>query len=511
MQRVATVLVGLVWAGTVAAQQAPASRADLAALVAAGDSAWLREDHPAAFAAYDAVLRADSSFSGRALLRAGLLHAWGNRFTPALAALRRYVRDAPADLDGRVALARTYAWAARYEQSLAQYDSVLARDGAYRDAIIGRATTLAWADRIPDAEAALVGHLDASPRDVEAWTLLGQFRRWRGAAHAAHEALQRALALDPDNASAREQSQWVEADIRPAAAALVVQARDSERNELLHLELSGALMTRSNVRVTASARSRRSTLGASGAVTVPGAHLLAQWQPGAAPWVLRAEAGAVQYAAELGSGSLQGRAALRASGRFGTRWRVSAGAGREPFDEVVTMARRELMFSVADVDVVYALNSRLGLALAASRGEVGGVGISDGRSTGLAVLRFAPRRGTQLALSHREIAWDDPAYGVFFAPQRWSVSELSAAWERPDELGLVLAGDLALGLQGVAFESDAMDRTATARAAMRLGWRPRPGREIVGALVYANVAGAGALTASDYRYGALTLTGRWTF
>jgi hypothetical protein len=169
------------------------------------------------------------------------------------------------------------------------------------------------------------------------------------------------------------------------------------------------------------------------------------------------------------------------------------------------------MFSVADVDVAYALTSRLAVALAASRGEVGGVGITDGRTTALAAFRVTPRRGTQLALTHREIAWDDPAYGIFFAPQRWSVSEVSAAWERPEELGLVLAGDLAFGLQGVSFESDPLDRTATARAAMRLGWRPRPGRELVGALVYANVAGAGALTASDYRYGALTLTGRWSF
>src|SRR5690606_20196211 len=99
----------------------------------------------------------------------------------------------------------------------------------------------------------------------------------------------------------------------------------------------------------------------------------------------------------------------------------------------------------------------------------------------------------------------------FFAPQRWATTELSLAGERTAELGLILAGDLGLASQLVGFESAALDHAIVPRATMRIGYRAAPGREIVFGLTYANVAGAGAITASDYRYGAATLGGRWTF
>lgn len=507
---VATLVVG---AGTVAAQQDPRPTSEsLAGRVAQGDSAWAREDHPAALVAYAAVLRADSAYSSRAVFRVGLLNAWRNRFSPALAALRLYTRLEPADAEGRIALARTYAWASRFPEALANYDTVLARDADYREAVVGRATTLAWADRIPEAESALVAWLNEHPRDADAWVQVAQFRRWRGAPHAAEDALVRAREIAPDNADARLQLQWVRADIRPAASAVVVLAKDSEFNEMSYQELSGAFVTRANLRFTGALRQRQVRLGPSAITRIPGAHAQVQWQPGGGVWVVRGEAGVVDYPAGIVSdGSLQGRAALRASGRIGQKLRVGGGVGREPFDEVRTMADRELMFTVADVDLAYAVSSRLTASLAASRGEVGGVGITDGRTTALGALRFAPRRGTTFALTHRDVSWDEPAFGVFFAPQRWTITEASVGWERTAELGLVLGGDLAVGSQGVGFGSAPLDRSTAPRAVMRLGWRPQPGREVVGSIVYANVAGAGTLTASDYRYGALTITGRWTF
>lgn len=514
MHRVAMVAAALlVWAGTIAAQQEPRPASPtLAGRVAQGDSAWAREDHPAALAAYAAVLREDSTYSSRAVFRVGLLNAWRNRFPPALAALRLYTRLEPADAEGRIALARTYAWASRFPEALAHYDTVLARDADYRDAVVGRATTLAWADRIPEAEAAMVAWLDQNPQDSDAWVQVAQFRRWRGAPHAAEEALVRAQAIAPDHAEARLQLQWVRADIRPSASAVVVLAEDSEANVMSYQEVTGAFVTRGNVRLTGALRQRQVRLGSSATTRIPGAHAQVQWQPGGGPWTVRGEAGVVDYpAGGVSGGSLQGRGALRASGRLGPKVRLGGGIGREPFDEVLTMADRELMFTVADVDAAYSVTPRLTASLAASRGEVGGVGITDGRTTALGALRWAPRRGTTLAFTHREVSWDEPAFGVFFAPQRWTITEASLGWERTAELGLVLGGDLAVGSQGVGFENGPLDRSTAPRAVMRLGWRPQPGRELVGSIVYANVAGAGTLTASDYRYGALTITGRWTF
>ncbi len=89
---------------------------------------------------------------------------------------------------------------------------------------------------------------------------------------------------------------------------------------------------------------------------------------------------------------------------------------------------------------------------------------------------------------------------------------MNASWERQAARGLQFGGDLAIGSQGIRFEGDPeLARSMAPRAAMRAGWRVAPGREILAGLLYANVAGAGAVTASDYRYGAFTLTGRWTF
>ncbi len=501
-------LVAVCWTGTAAAQQAPLS--ELAARLAAGDSAWERDDHPAAFAAYDFVVRADSAYSARALFRVGLLHGWSNRFTPALAALRRYVRAEPNDLDGRVALARTHAWASRYVESLAHYDSVLARDATYRDAVLGRAQALAWSNRLGAAEAALAQWVTTHESDAEAWATLGQFQRWRGAPFEAEQSLQRALAVDASNATAREQFAWVRAETRPAALVTMVTGEDSEQNAFTLVEIGATLPTRRAGRYSASARNRWVQIGAAPAVRVPGALVVGQWQRPASTWSLRGELGVVDYSAAA-NGGLRERAGLRASGAAGARLRFAAGLGREPFDELASTATRALMLSVADVDVSATVTSRLSVGVAASRGTVLGSGVDVGRTTALGALRFAPRRGVQLALTHRYVSWDAPQYGIFFAPQAWNLSEASASWERTADLGLVVGGDLAIGAQGVRFEQGPVDRSIAPRAAMRLGYRPQPGRELVGALVYANVAGAGATTAGDYRFGALTIAGRWTF
>jgi hypothetical protein len=509
MRRAAAVLAFVVWTGTVAAQQD--ARAALTARVAQGDSAWARADHPAAFAAYDAVVREDSSFSTRALFRVGLLHAWRDRFAQSLAALRLYVRLEPADLDGRVALARTSAWAAQYAAALAHYDTVLARDAAYRDAVVGRAQALAWADRIPEAEAALAAWLSTAPRDAEAWVLLGQFQRWRGAPFPAEQSLARALALDANHAGAREQAAWVRAETRPTALLTVVTAGDSEDNAFTLVELGATALTRRAGRYSGVVRERQVNIGATPVVRVPGALITGQWHHDATDWTLRGEVGVVDYGEAASAGGVRERFTLRGTGRLGRRVRTALGVGREPFDEVFSTAIRAGMFTVADADVSVAATSRLSLGVAASRGRAAGVGIGEGRTTALGALRFTPRRGVQLALSHRYVSWDAPNYGIFFSPQDWHITEASASWERAEELGLVLGGDAALGSQGVSFEQGPVDRTLAPRALMRVGYRPVPGREIVAALVYANVAGAGATTASDYRYGALTVMGRWRF
>lgn len=517
MHRAALVLVGLLCTRTLAAQQVPSAdpRAALAARVAAGDSAWAREDHPAAFAAYDAVVRTDSSYNTRALYRVGLLHAWADRFAPATAALRRYVRM-ENDADGRIALGRVYAWAGHYNRAIAQYDTVLAAAPASREAVLGRATALAWAGRLTQAEAALTPWIAAHPTDADAMISLGQFRQWRGAAWGADEAYRQALNVAPPGSATVSQVTRFREDLRPElrpnATSRVVSALDSEENGLGDLEVQGSVLSQREVRFTAVARLREVTDGANRSVTVPGVHGITQWTHPRSQWTLRAEAGVVSYPAGIADAALQGRGALRASGRVSPRLRLSAGVGREPFDDVVTMARRALMFSSGDVDLAFTLRPKISLGLASSIGQVGGAGIEAQRTVGLGAIRWTPIPAATIALQHREASWDKPQFGVFFSPQRWTTTEVNASFERQAAVGFQLGGDLAIGSQGIRFEGDPdLTRSTAPRAAMRMGWRVAPGRELLAGLLYANVAGAGAVTASDYRYGAFTLTGRWTF
>lgn len=517
MRRAAAVLVGLLVTGTLAAQEPSGAerRGALDARLVAGDSAWEREDHPAAFAAYDAVVRADSAYNTRALFRVGLLHAWADRFGPALSALRLYAR-LENDPEGRTALARTYAWAGRYDQAIAQYDTVLRNAPASRDAVLGRATAFAWAGRLGEAESAVRPWVEANPRDADAWVSLGQFRQWRGAAWGADDAYRRALDVATPNSETAAQvtrlREELRPELRPAALSRVVSALDSEDNGLSDLEVQGSLRTAREVRWTAVARVREVTDALNRSVTVPGVHGVAQWTHPRSQWTLRSELGVVSFPAGVADAAVQGRGGLRATGRVTPRLRMSAGVGREPFDDVVTMAQRALMFSSGDVDLSYTVRRTVSLGLTSSVGRVGGAGIGAQRVVGLGVLRWVPSPGATIAVQHRELSWDAPQFGVFFSPQRWTGTEVNASWDRQAAVGFQLGGDLAVGSQGIRFAGDTeLARSMAPRAGMRAGWRVAPGRELLASLLYANVAGAGAVTASDYRFGAFTLTGRWTF
>jgi hypothetical protein len=291
-----------------------------------------------------------------------------------------------------------------------------------------------------------------------------------------------------------------------------VLARDSEQNTLMQQDLSGAIALRGNVRLTGNVR--RKSVGAPGggadAVTT-GAAAGVQWQPQGSAWTLRGEAGILEFPGVSAAAVTRARYTARAAGRLATRWRVGAGLTREPLDDVLASVDSAVSFTGGDVDVSVALRPQLSLGIAASRGSASGRGVATDRTTGVAAVRWTITRGFSTALSHREVAWSEPAYGIFFAPQRFAITEASVAWERPRDLGLVASSEFGIGAQGVRFESDPLSRNTAVRGALRLGWRPVPGREILGGVVYANVAGAGAITASEYRYTAVQLTGRWTF
>lgn len=542
MRALASALVAILFTASAAvAQVLPDS---LARLVAAGDAAWERSDHPAAFAAYDAVVRVDTAFSTRALFRLASLHAWSDRLDASIACHRAYVRLEPGDLEGRVALGRTLAWASKFAASIFEFDSVLAVDPDYRDASLGKAMTLAWWGKFAEAlviydglatsgdalEArkgrarvlAWRGDLGLAeeewsaitrehPRDASAWVGLAQVLRWSGRAFAAEDALERALAITPDDRDAREQLRWVRVETKPQVSMTLLWAEDSEDNTLFATETRGAIATAANLRVSGTVREKWVGSTALTTVSVESFSLALAWQPGAGAWTYAAELGAAQIPNISVRGPAELTGGIRATGRLNSRLRMSAGLTREIFDEVSSALDAQVTYRGADVDLGYAATRRLSFGIATSVGATHSRSNANDRRTMLGSARYSFSRGIGVALVHREVTWFEPEYGVFFAPQRFALTEGSFSWTRPGELGLVLGTDVGVGAQSVRFESNPAATRLVPRGALTIGWRPVPGRDLIARFVHASVAGAGAITASEYRYSAVSLTARWTF
>jgi tetratricopeptide (TPR) repeat protein len=559
------------------AQQSPA----LAALAARGDAAWTAERHDDAFVAYDSLVRADSSFSSRAVYRLGTLRSWRSELREAIQLHQLYVRLEPRDLEGRVGLARVYAWASKFDASIATYDTVLAREADYRDAAFGRATALAWASRLDesiaaydawirthptDVEAELgrarvlswagrldealavyekaaksgnaveaekgiarvtgwSGDLEASerlwrattvkyPRDPETWVGLGQVLRWMGRPFAARDALEQALVVKPSYDDARSQLRWVRSEIGRSAAPSYVHTTDSEHNDgdAFSMALDAAVSTNARAGVRGAWRSNSSPAGSGSSIALRGA---GDWQPGDGAMVFRGDLGISSMSAKRGVGASRSFTTLVGGVRMRTRlldrFRVGLGYSRDAFDDVVLTMTEGLAIGTLDADVSVALPSRVTLSVSAATSRAKGDTITaNGRTSATASARWMPRRELALMVNARTFGWDQPAYGIYFSPQRFTLMELAARWERPVDLGWLAAAEFGFASQSIRFESDPATKRNVPRGSVSLGWRPEPGREIVVTWLFANVASAATLATSDYSYRAITITGRLT-
>ena len=557
--------------------QGPAS---LAAIAARGDAAWEASRHDDALAAYDSVVRADSSSSSRAVYRLGTLKSWRNQLRDATALHRLYVRLEPRDLEGMVGLGRVYAYASRFPESVAAYDAVLAKEADYRDAAFGRATALAWWGKLDmsiaaydawlrthpsDVEAHLGrarvlawgGRFDESlavyarvaasggaeaekgiarvtgwggdvaeserlwravtdkyPADAEAWVGLGQVLRWLGRPSAARTALERALAAKPDYDDARSQLRWVRAELEWSGAPAVVLSTDSEHNDatVVTAAFDGPAGADSRLSVRAVYRDNAAPGGSGTSAMV---RVGAQWQPDGGRTTLRADAGITSVSATSGTPVRRSFSpfvgGVRVRSQLSTRVSAGAGASRDAFDDVISTMREQLVIASYDADVALALPARVVLSAFLSASQASGDTIaSNSRTTAGGTARWTVRRGFTLALNARTASWAHPAYGAYFAPQRFTVAELAARWERPVDLGFVVAAEFAAGRQSVRFEQDPATARLAPRGSAMIGWRPAPGRELMLSWLFANVASAGTVSQSDYRYNAITITARLT-
>jgi tetratricopeptide (TPR) repeat protein len=463
-------------------------------------------------ATYDTVLAREADYRDAAFGRATAL-AWWGKLDEAIAAYDAWIRTHPTDTEAELGRARVLSWAGRLDEALAVYEKA-AKSGNAAEAEKGIARVTAWRGDVEGSERLWRDATVKYPRDAETWVGLGQVLRWMGRPFAARDALEQALEVRPSNDDARTQLRWVRAEIGQSAAPSFVHTSDSEHNDGDALIVAADAAVGNHVRAGARGawKSNSSPSGSGTSVALRGA---ADWQPGDGAMGVRGDLGFSSMSARRGVapsrsfttvvGGVRGRA------RFLERIRVGLGYSRDAFDDVVSTMTEGLSIATLDGDVSVSLPSRVTLsAFAASSKARGDTIAANSRASWGANVRWMPRRDIALMSNMRTLSWEHPAYGTYFAPQRFTLLELAARWERPVDLGWLAAAEFGFGSQSIRFENDPATKRNVPRGSVSFGWRPQPGREIMVTWLFANVASAATLASSEYSYRALTITGRLT-
>jgi tetratricopeptide (TPR) repeat protein len=467
----------------------------------------------ASVATYDTVLAREADYRDAAFGRATAL-AWWGKLDEANATYEAWLRTHPNDTEAELGRARVLSWAGKLDEALVVYERA-ARRGDAAEAEKGIARVTGWRGDLQGSEKLWSATTTKYPTDPETWVGLGQVLRWMGRPFAARDALEHALVVRPSYDDARSQLRWIRSEIGQSVAPTYTHTTDSEHNDgdVLAAAADAAVGTHARAGVRAMWRSNTAPVGSGSSVVLRAA---GDWQPGDGKASLRGEVGFASITSRIGPtpvsrsftiavGGLRGRMQL------GERVRVGLGVSRDAFDDVVLTMREGLSIAGVDGDVVVSLPSRVTLSAFASASTASGDTISsNGRTTAGANARWMPRRDLALMLNTRTVAWDHPARGSYFAPQRFTLAELAARWERPVDLGALVGAELGFGSQSIRFERDRATKRSVPRGSVFLGWRPEPGREVILTWLFANVASSATLAASDYSYRAITITARLT-
>lgn len=464
-------------------------------------------------ATYDSVLAREPDYRDAAFGRATAL-AWWGKLDASVAAYDAWIRTHANDTEAELGRARVLSWAGRLDEALAVYERVAARSGAAAEAEKGIARVTGWRGDLERSEQLWRAMTAKYPDDPETWVGLGQVLRWMGRPFAARDALNQAVKVRPQYDDARSQLRWVRAEIEWSGSWTFIATTDSEHNDgnVFSFGADGPLGQNSRLSVRALTRSNTSPFASGASQTL---RVGAQWQLDSGRTSLRAELGAAQISftppgvVSRSFSPFVGGARLRT--QMATRVTVSAGVARDAFDDVVTTMREQLVLNTLDGDVTVSLPSRVSLfAYLASSSAAGDTLESNSRLTLGGSARWTVRRGIALSVNARTASWSHPAFGSYFAPQRFSVAELAGRWERNGDLGLIASAEAAVGRQSIQFEQDPASSRMTPRISGTLGWRAAPGREVMLTGLVANVASPGTVAQSDYQYSALTLSARFT-
>lgn len=385
------------------------------------DSAFVAGDFARARTLYEQVLAADS-LNERALWRLALLDSWDGHLDRSLQRFARARRLDPTNTDLMVAEARVLSWAGRTGDAVTVYDSVLVKDSSRVDALAGRAQSIAWAGDLDRAEglwrSALAGH----PDDATLLVGLAQTLYWKGEPGLARSYVDRARAVAPGDASARDLERILRAAVRPDFGTSFTGAGDSDQETFYSqdLWLSGSLFGDARGTITAGwrrsadAAHNASSYGVAGVAALP-----------VSPTVgVRAGLGA-RYLNTAHTDHTP------LTGQFGMSWQAAPfaalglGYAHSAFDETANLIDAGLKMD--DVELSADLDPKPTISVSAGGGATW---FSDGnrRFYGLLAALEGLGHGVSVGMYGRMLGYREQRPGLYFAPNRFTVAEARAIY-----------------------------------------------------------------------------------
>ena len=470
--------------------------------------AWSGQ-YDGAIAIFDSVVVSDSTYRDAVIGRAQAL-VWAGRFDEALPSYRRWLALHPTDRDAALAYARALAWDGQLADAEALYTRLaVGTDDA--DASKGLARVIGWRGELSRSELAWRAVVAAHPTDPEALTGLAQVLRWQGRPADASSALDAALAARPGYGDALALRRWVDADLRPSVGTTVSGNTDSDANRAETAVVDYSARAPWNGTMSVVATERRATF----ADLVSHAHAVGvatTWSPTASPWTLRADAGVTRHESRNGAiasvGATLVNVGARAWGPLSSAVSAGFGASRAPFDETAALIANSVVTSTIDGDVDIQLPARFTLSATGGHTRLTGGTRDNGRTAASAVLRWTQSRPWSYAVGVRSFAYDTSSVDGYFAPRRYTLTELSARARRGGDLGWNGSVDAGVGQQHIEFfTGDGSSRLAE-RLAATAGYRFDPAHEVSGTISSANVASPGQATRGEYSATTLVLRAR---
>jgi tetratricopeptide (TPR) repeat protein len=463
--------------------------------------AWMG-DFSESLGTYDELLRITPRDAALVRSRARVL-GFASEFDAAEQAYSRLLEQSPDDLEALTGLGRIHAWSGRLDESVETFRRAVSHSPENVSARQGLAQALSWQGNLEEGEAQWRRASELAPDNAESVAGLLQNLRWQGREAAAWEALQEAsdrTRLHPD---VREQEDWIRAALGPQIAPSLIIEEDSDDNQMVTMAFSAGWhpLPRLGIRLDGY---RRNLSQNQLELQAHGAQLSASYfvEPG---WDVTVGLGRSESSAD----DSDPITTLRVSTRTPTRGRANLSVGYEvaALDATATLA--DVGVELQQVSVNGLWTPGPGWRATASLGQARFRGTEDNtRWNGSARVSRRLSRRWAVGLGARAFTFEKDLLDGYFDPDFYGIADASVRWllETPR---FRLELEAAPGVQQVTSEGDL---SGALRLYGRFALRAGPGREVSLSTGYSTTGMQSFSTgASDYRYTAVIVGGRWVF